>query len=101
MPKKGRNSELIEKRDEKLCQRYYYWTEVQRLRFDDALRILSQEEFFLSEERIMCIIRRFARNGSTLPVATRQPKRPRLSLRQLSLFKDADGLEIAPIHRNR
>ena len=35
--KKGRNKELIKLRDEALYRRYYYWTEVQRLRFDDAL----------------------------------------------------------------
>ena len=36
---KGRDKNLIELRDEALCRRYYYWTEVQRLRFDDALPI--------------------------------------------------------------
>ena len=34
---KGRDKKLIELRDEALCRRYYYWTEVQRLRFADAL----------------------------------------------------------------
>ena len=54
---KGRDKNLIELRDEALCRRYYYWTEVQRLRFDDALKVLSRQEFFISEERIMSIIR--------------------------------------------
>lgn len=53
---KGRDKQLIRKRDEALCRRYYYWTEAQSVRFDRALKILS-EEFFLSEERIMAIIR--------------------------------------------
>ena len=35
---KGRDKKLIELRDEALCRRYYYWTEVQRLGFDDALK---------------------------------------------------------------
>ena len=48
---------MIKKRNEALVGRYYYWTEVQRLRFDDALRILSEREFFISEQRIMAIIR--------------------------------------------
>ena len=52
---KGRDKDLIRKRDEALCRRYHYWTERQRLRFDDALRILSQQEFFISEERINLI----------------------------------------------
>ena len=38
---KGRDKELIKLRDEALCRRYYYWTEIQRLRFDDALKVLS------------------------------------------------------------
>lgn len=42
---KGRDKNLIELRDEALCRRYYYWTEVQRLRFDDALKVLSRQEF--------------------------------------------------------
>lgn len=61
---KGRDKELIKLRDEALCRRYYYWTERQRLRFDDALKILSEREFFISEERIMAIIRRMIRTGN-------------------------------------
>lgn len=61
MPK-GRDKTLIELRDEALLRRYYYWTEVQRLRFDDALRILSRQEFLYrrsvlwrsSEENATC-----------------------------------------------
>ncbi len=84
---KGRDKELIRLRDEALCRRYYYWTEVQRLRFDDALRVLSEREFFLSEERIMAIIRRKMREG-TAAVAGALPKvkKPRLRADQLELF---------------
>ena len=67
MPK-GRDKELIELRDEALCRRYYYWTEVQRLRFDDALKVLSKQEFFISEERIMSIIRRKCRELNDLEI---------------------------------
>ena len=79
---KGRDKELIRLRDEALCRRYYYWTEVQRLRFDDALRILSEREFFISEER------RKSREGTDkdfkpLP----KVKVPRLTASQLELFK--------------
>ena len=62
---KGRDKELIKLRDEALCRRYYYWTEIQRLRFDDALKVLSEREFFISEERIMTIIRRKSDRKST------------------------------------
>lgn len=84
---RGRNKDLIEKRDEALCRRYYYWTEVQRLRFDDALVILSQQEFFISEDRIMAIIRRKCReikDISVMPVP--RVKKPRITARQLDLF---------------
>ncbi len=57
MTRKGRDRRLISLRDEKLIRRYYYWTEVERLRFDDALKVLSEQEFFISQDRIMAIIR--------------------------------------------
>lgn len=85
---KGRDKELIRLRDEALCRRYYYWTEVQRLRFDDALRILSEREFFISEERIMTIIRKKSREGidkSIKPLP--KIKVPKLTAAQPELFK--------------
>ena len=50
MPR-GRNKELLSRRDEKLLRRYYELTEVQNLRFDRALTLLSKDEFFISEDR--------------------------------------------------
>ena len=44
MPR-GRNKELLSRRDEKLLRRYYELTEVQNLRFDRALTLLSKDEF--------------------------------------------------------
>ncbi len=61
---KGRNKELIEQRDQKMFERYYYWTEVRRLRFHDTFRKLREEEFFLSESRVMQIIRRMVQSGA-------------------------------------
>ena len=49
---------LIQKRNEKICARYYYWTEEQRLRSDDAIRILSEEEFFISEATVLSILKK-------------------------------------------
>lgn len=86
---KGRNQELIKLRNEALCRRYYYWTETQRLRFDDALRILSEQEFFLSEQRIMAIIRKASREDrieGLKPVP--KVRAPRLTADQLRLFAD-------------
>lgn len=86
---KGRDRELIKLRNEALCRRYYYWTETQRLRFDDALRILSEREFFLSEQRIMAIIRKASREDrieGLKPVP--KVRAPRLTADQLRLFAD-------------
>ena len=86
---RGRDKELIRLRDEALCRRYYYWTERQRLRFDDALKILSEREFFISEERIMAIIRRMIRTGNAENIpALPKVKKPRLTNDQLSLFPE-------------
>ena len=88
---KGRNKALVKKRDEALCRRYYYWTVVQRLRFDDALKVLSEKEFFISEDRIMAIIRR---KGSELKDIAVRPvpkvKKPKLTAQMLSLFPEME-----------
>ena len=98
MPR-GRSKELISKRDEALCRRYYYWTETQRLRFDDALKILSEQEFFISEERIMAIIRKHSRINPDIHPGPRV-RAPRLTYRQLSLFDDDAGYSIERIRRD-
>lgn len=64
--RKGRDKQLINERDKKLFERYYYWTEIQRLRFDDTIQKLSSEEFFLSEQRVIQIIRRMLQEGTTV-----------------------------------
>lgn len=76
--KKGRNRRLIERRNRKIVQRYYYWTEIKRLRFDDAVRKLSEEEFFLSENVIWHIIKQYA-------------KKPEIIVSDTSLFRESDG----------
>ena len=42
----------IEKRNRVMVARYYYWTEIRRRRFDDVMKILSEEEFFVEERTI-------------------------------------------------
>lgn len=75
--KKGRNRRLIERRNRKIVQRYYYWTEVKRLRFDDAVRKLSEEEFFLSENVIWHIIKQYA-------------KKPDIIVSDTSVFREGE-----------
>lgn len=88
MPR-GRNKKLIAARNEKIAQRWYYWTEKQRLRFDDALKILSQQEFFLSEDRILYILRNYINEHPDPKISTHiKIKAPKLTAEQLSLFPD-------------
>jgi hypothetical protein len=51
--KKGRSARLIERRDEFLMTRYFYHTEVKRLRYDDVLKVMSEDEFFIEPETVM------------------------------------------------
>lgn len=82
---RGRNRSLIDRRDEKLLLRYYYWREVRRLRDDDILRIMSEREFFLTPSTIWRVIckkddgtyaRMYAAKSSAQPpVRRRTPSR--------------------------
>lgn len=49
-------ADRIAKRNRVLTARYYYWTELERRRFDDALRILSDGEFFLEERTVANVL---------------------------------------------
>ena len=52
---KGRSKALISKRDTRLLYRYYYYAQLQRRQYNDAISLLI-EEFDLSERRIIeCI----------------------------------------------
>lgn len=87
MGQKGRNSRLMKKRDALVASRYYYWTEVQRLRFDDAIKQLSENEFFLSESRIIQILKK-ADNVEKVKLKT--PGCPKLTAEQIELFKGTE-----------
>lgn len=60
---RGRDKKLIEARNKKIFERYYYWSEVQRLRFDDTIAKLAYEEFFLSDQTILRIVKRMLMRG--------------------------------------
>jgi hypothetical protein len=80
---RGRDRKLIDRRDAMLLRRYFFWTEVKRVRFDDALRKLSEDEFFISEERILRIIReKYDTFSDNLAASNPKPM-------QLSLFTEA------------
>ena len=87
MDGKGRNRELIERRNAQIVSRYYYWTEVQRLRFDDAVRQLSENEFFLSESRIIQILTN-AQIGTKINISA--PRCPKLTEEQIRFFKNSE-----------
>lgn len=42
----------LDKRNRIMTARYYYWTEIKRRRFDDVLKILSDNEFFVEDRTI-------------------------------------------------
>ncbi|WP_418989261.1 transposase [Alistipes sp.] len=86
---KGRSKDLIKKRNIALLLRYHELTEVQRLRFDDALKLLSEREFFISEERIVAIIRdchHLIEDGKVKPYP--RVRLPKLSAGDLALFTE-------------
>jgi hypothetical protein len=87
-----RDNRLIEKRNRKICARFYYWTEVQRLRSDDALKQLSEEEFFLSVATILSILKKMHRLGDEelrrLAPLKKPAKIPRITSEMLSLFPE-------------
>lgn len=100
---RGRNKQLVEARDMRMFERYYYWVEERRLRFDDAIKKLSEEEFFVSESRVIQVVRRMIQNGATvdgkqlkkplftgfkIPVSEVAPKRKSCPVKQLSLFEE-------------
>lgn len=90
MPR-GRNQELLSRRNEALLRRYYYWTEIQRLRFDDALTLLSEDEFWISEARIMTIVRQNCNKLGDIDVKpVPKVRKPRLTARQLRLFEEKE-----------
>jgi hypothetical protein len=70
----SRNSQLLEARDQRILDRYIYWTEERRVRFDDAIAILAGDEFFLSETSVMDIIRRLLREGRRASNGTKASK---------------------------
>lgn len=82
---KGRNQRLIMKRDAKLLQRLDYWYEERRLRLDDAVLLLSEEEFFITPETIYNVIRKYNKSPEYQPTKIKVPK---LTPQQLALFKD-------------
>ena len=91
--KRQRDQRLIEKRNAKIAARYYYWTEVQRLRSDDAIKQLSEEEFFLSEATILKILRVAQRCGEEeirKMVKLRGPmaKPPKITAEMVALMPD-------------
>ena len=93
MGKRQRDQRLIEKRNAKIAARYYYWTEVMRLRSDDAIRQLSEEEFFLSEATILAILRKAQRYGEEeirkmVHLKGPMAKPPKITADMLSLMPD-------------
>ena len=52
---KGRNAELIERRNKCLLCRFYFYAKEKKLRYEDIIDLLSSE-FFLSQRTVTTII---------------------------------------------
>lgn len=46
----------LDRRNEIMTARYYYWTEIKRIRFDDVLKILADREFFIEERTVSNVL---------------------------------------------
>ncbi len=46
----------LDRRNEIMTARYYYWTEIKRRRFDDVLKILADREFFIEERTVSNVL---------------------------------------------
>lgn len=58
------------------------------MRSDDALTILSRQEFYLSEQRILKVLNKaYGKAGKKVQVVFHQPKPPRLNQQQKNLIK--------------
>jgi len=80
---KGRSEGLIRKRDEALIERFIYWTETARLRYDDTIKVLSENEFFISESRVLQILRK---NADKLNI-NNSPKKKTIRYKVIPFFK--------------
>ncbi len=61
-----KDKELYTARNKRLFERYYYWTEVVRMRPDDALLKVAREEFFIAEKTAWNVILKMVRSGETV-----------------------------------
>lgn len=78
--KRGRNQTLLLRRNLKILERFIYWTEEQRLRSDDAIKILAENEFFLTEQTIMSVLNKaYSIGGKKQKVVFHQPQPPQLT----------------------
>lgn len=87
MPR-GRNKELLSRRDEKIAPTLLRTDRGTKPPFHRALTLLSKDEFFISEARIMAIIRKNCNRLGDIDVnPVPKVRKPKLTARQLALFK--------------
>lgn len=49
-------SDRLAKRNRTMVARYYYWAELKRRRFDDTIKILADNEFFIDDRTVSNIL---------------------------------------------
>lgn len=87
-------ADRIAKRNRLLTARYYYWTELERRRFDDVLKILADNEFFV-EDRTPYDQQRPGRRGRVLQQA--DPS----TYDQTPVASDVSRVRLGLIHKLR
>lgn len=84
----GRDQTLLAARNAKILERFIYWTEEQSMRSDRAITLLSQQEFFLTEQTILKVLNEaYSSEGKKVQVVFHQPKPPKLTQEQKELLK--------------
>ncbi|MBE6234773.1 MAG: hypothetical protein E7112_00890 [Bacteroidales bacterium] len=84
----GRDPQLLAARNAKILERFIYWTEEQSMRSDRAITLMSQQEFFLTEQTILKVLNEaYSRDGKKVQVVFHQPKPPKLTQEQKELLK--------------
>lgn len=79
---------MLAARNAKILERFIYWTEEQSMRSDRAITLLSQQEFFLTEQTILKVLNEaYSSDGKKVQVVFHQPKPPKLTQEQKELLK--------------
>ena len=67
----NKREKRLHKRNEVVVARFFYWSDIKRRRFDDAINKLENEEFFIEYQTISKILSVYDRYYTSLKVMPR------------------------------